>query len=108
MPSCWRAIKTLNVSENVNDKVVQSGISDIKLQNGTSAAYGPDDSPATLSILNITSIPNDAGFLQDLKLIKAVVLVVVVIVLLLSSCKFIFKVFSRFAIRRDDGMIFGN
>ena len=67
----------------------------------TNAAY---DVNGTISVDDGTG-ENDAGDgtmpLNELQLIKAVVLVVVVVILLLSTCKIVFKTFSKYTAKRD-------
>lgn len=40
--------------------------------------------------------------LNELQLIKAIVLVVVITILLLSTCKLVFKTFSKYSVRKED------
>lgn len=46
----------------------------------------------------------DSFLMREFKVIKAVVLCIVVVILLVSACKFVFKMFSRYSEgeRRDD------
>ena len=62
---------------------------------------------ANLTRTNHTRIAVDAAqesslLMDELKLIKAIVLMVVVVVLLLSTCKVLFKTFSQYNVGKRD------
>ena len=59
----------------------------------------------TLTNGNTTDIPEDDKHwltLNELQMIKVIVLVIVVAILLISTCKIVFKTFSRYSGKRPD------
>ncbi len=84
------------------------------LTNKTSAHgnyehISPDEQPVltNFSLANVTTIRTDRESgpwltLNELQMIKVVVLVIVVGILLLSTCKIVFKTFSRYSEKRAD------
>ena len=93
-----------------SDKMEQMNL----MNNGSSAEAGyehiPDDHariPYNLTLTNNTSDTtgeDDKNWLSlnELQMIKVIVLVVVVGILLLSTCKIVFKTFSRYSGKRPD------
>ena len=51
----------------------------------------------------------DGFFVKNIKLIKAIVLCVVIMIMIISTCRFVFKSFSRYldGDRKDDGWLDG-
>ena len=92
------------------DKMEQMNL----MNNGSSAEAGyehiPDDHAGITynqTLTNSTSdtpVEDDKNWLSlnELQMIKVIVLVVVVGILLLSTCKIVFKTFSRYSGKRPD------
>ena len=59
----------------------------------------------TLSSSAVTATKNRGWLLNEIQMIKAVVLVIVVSILLLSTCTFIFRTSSLFAKSKDDDAV---
>lgn len=54
------------------------------------------------SLSDVTEGDGGATELNELQLIKAIVLIVVVTILLLSTCRVLFKTFSRYGGKREE------
>ena len=115
MPLCQDNSDDIPKENQLADGAHTDNIEQMNLMNnGSSAEAGykhiPDDNAQILNNITLTNSTSDATgeddkhwlTLNELQMIKVIVLVVVVGILLLSTCKIVFKTFSRYSGKRPD------
>ena len=115
MPLCQDNSDNIPKENQLADGARSEKMEQMNLMNNGSSSdagyeYIPDDHAKILHNLTLTNNTSDATgeddqhwlSLNELQMIKVIVLVVVVGILLLSTCKIVFKTFSRYSGKRPD------
>ena len=95
----------INDTFNLNFTDLQTNNMSSNSHNLSSNYHNVSSSFHNVSNLNTGPVVTSTGPmpLDKIQLIKAIVLVVVIAILLLSTCKLVFRTFSKYAGKREDG-----